>query len=142
MMKGNQRVRGMFPLGVGVGVILTFLSWGTKAMADHSLKNAMDDNVTIAQAVAQIQSVHQVVCDVANSNQTYYYRHETGRLGTAWKQITLCYEDEASLLRGQQYFSQGGTLGFYGAPGIVGVLVVSYTWENYQAKRLIAIEYL
>lgn len=127
---------------LGLGTILIFLSWATKANADHSLQDAMDNNVTIAQAVAQMQSAHQVICDVVNSNQSYYYPEETGESGTAWKQITLCYENQAQLRQGRQYFQQGGTLGFYGAPHIVGILVVSYTWENYQPKRLIAIEYL
>lgn len=127
---------------LGIGVIVGFLSYISPAKADHSLEYAMENNVTIAQAVAQIQSAHQVVCDVANSNQTYYYPHEKGRSGTAWKQIALCYENQADLLAGRDYFQQGGELGFYGASNIVGILVVSYTWEDTEAKQLIAIEYL
>jgi hypothetical protein len=44
--------------------------------------------------------------------------------------------------RARVYFQRGGELGFYGAPDIVGVLVVSYTWENYRAGKLISINYL
>ncbi len=124
------------------GLIIAFLMGIKPAQADHSLKDAMESNSTIAQAVTQIQSVNQVICDTANSNQTYYHRNEIGNLGTAWKQIALCYANEMDLQAGQQYFQQGGELGFYGAPHLIGILVVSYTWEDYEAARLIAIEYL
>jgi hypothetical protein len=119
----------------------SWLALETVAKADHSLANAMSDSTTIAQAVSQIQSSHNVVCDTENSNQTYYYSSEQGEAGTAWKQIALCFSDENSMLEARDYFVNGGSLGFYGAPGIVGVLVVAYTWENYQPGKLIAIDY-
>ena len=111
------------------------------AYADHSLQDVMNENSVIAQAVKQIQSSNKVVCDVKNSNQTYHYPQEKGKLGTAWKQITLCYANQSDLQRGRQYFQTGGTLGFYGAPNIVGVLIVSYTWDDYRPRRLISVEY-
>lgn len=125
-------------LALATGIWLTM---SNAARADHSLANAMSDSETIAQAVAQIQSAHNVVCDVDNSNQTYYYPFERGQAGTAWKQIALCFEDKNSLVQAREYFINGDSLGFYGASGIVGVLVVSYTWEDFQAGRLIEIEY-
>jgi hypothetical protein len=126
-------------IGIAMGMILTFEN---AALADHSLANAMSDSETIAIAVEQIQSVRDIVCDTENSNQTYYYPSEQGEAGSAWKQIALCFEDEDAMMKAREYFVNGGELGFYGAPGIVGVLVVSYTWEDYQAGRLISIEYL
>ena len=125
-------------IGITIGIWLTLEN---VARADHSLASAMSDSETIAQAVAQIQSSHDVVCDTENSNQTYYYPSEQGEAGSAWKQIALCYRDENSLMEAREYFVNGGSLGFYGTPGIVGVLVVSYTWENYRAGKLISIEY-
>ncbi len=125
-------------LGITIGIWLTL---DNAARADHSLANAMSDSETIAQAVAQIQSAHDVVCDTENSNQSYYYPSERGQAGTAWKQIALCFQDQNSLMQAREYFINGGSLGFYGASGIVGVLIVSYTWEDYQAGRLISIEY-
>ncbi len=125
-------------LGITIGIWLTL---DKVARADHSLATAMSDSETIAQAVSQIQSSHNVVCDTENSNQTYYYPSEQGQLGTAWKQIALCFQDQNSLMRAREYFVNGGSLGFYGTPGIVGVLVVSYTWEDFQAGQLISIEY-
>ncbi|MCU0538026.1 MAG: hypothetical protein MUD14_29420 [Hydrococcus sp. Prado102] len=119
----------------------TWLTLENVAKADHSLANAMSDSEAIAQAVAQIQSSHNVVCDTENSNQTYYYPSENGEAGSAWKQIALCFGDENAMMQARDYFVKGGELGFYGAPGIVGVLVVSYTWENYRPERLISIEY-
>ncbi len=127
--------------GFWAGVMLASL-WAMPARADHSLEYVIQNNNAIARAVKQIQSANRVVCDLANSNQTYYYRNEKGELGTAWKQIALCYENQRDLQASRQYFQQGGELGFYGAPNIVGVLVVSYTWEDYQPKRLISIQYL
>lgn len=127
---------------LSLGMMLTFLVGTKPAQADHSLKDAMDDNPMIARAVMRIQAKNKVICDLENSNQTYYKPQEKGELGTAWKQIALCYETEIDLQNGRQYFQQGGELGFYGAPGLVGVLVVSYTWENYQPTRLISIQYL
>jgi hypothetical protein len=101
----------------------------------------MSDSETIAQAVAQIQSSNNIICDTENSNQTYYYPSEQEEAGSAWKQIALCFQDETSMMEARDYFVSGGSLGFYGAPGIVGVLVVSYTWENSQAGKLISIDY-
>lgn len=135
----NQRlINTLSFLTITLGMWLTLEN---VAKADHSLANAMSDSETIAQAVAQIQSSNNVVCDVENSSQTYYYPSEQGEAGTAWKQIALCFQDRNSLMQGREYFINGGELGFYGAPGIVGVLVVAYTWENYQAGQLILIEY-
>ncbi|MGK7953127.1 MAG: hypothetical protein AB4368_31155 [Xenococcaceae cyanobacterium] len=125
-------------LGITIGIWLTL---DKMAKADHSLATAMSDSETIAQAVSQIQSTHNVICDTENSNQAYYYPSEQGQAGTAWKQITLCFQDQNSLMEARDYFVNGGSLGFYGAPGIVGVLVVSYTWEDFQAGQLISIEY-
>lgn len=119
------------------------LGWiANPARADHSLALAMQDNQALAKAVSQITAARKVVCDVENSNQTYYYPNERGRSGTAWKQIALCFADEADMMTAREYFKQGGDLGFYGAPGVVGVLVVAYTWENYGAGRILSIEYL
>jgi hypothetical protein len=120
----------------------TWLTLENVARADHSLALAMSDSETIAQAVVEIESSHNVVCDRENSNQTYYYPSERGEEGSAWKQIALCFGDEDSMMKAREYFINGGSGGFYSAPGIVGVLVVSYTWEDYQAGRLISIEYL
>lgn len=125
-------------LGMTIGIIGTL---DNAALADHSLADAMSENTTIAQAVSQIESFHNIVCDTTQSNQMYYDRSEEGELGNAWKQIALCFKDRNSMMQARQYFVEGGSLGFYGAPGIVGVLVVSYTWENYQPQRLISIEY-
>ena len=125
-------------IAITIGIWLTS---ETMARADHSLKYAMSDSEIISQAVAQIQSTHDVICDTDNSNQTYYYPSEQGEAGSAWKQIALCFQDENSLTKAREYFINGGSLGFYGAPGITGVLVVSYTWEDYKAARLISIEY-
>ncbi len=121
--------------------IAIWLTSETMARADHSLKNAMSDSETIAQAVAQIQSANDVICDTDNSNQSYHYPSEQGKSGTAWKQIALCFKDKDSLVKTREHFVNGDSLGFYGASGIVGVLVVSYTWEDYKAGRLISIEY-
>lgn len=126
-------------IGITVG---TLLGMENAALADHSLAYAMSDSKKIAQAVARIQSSHRVVCDTENSNQTYYYPSERGKEGSAWKQIALCFQDKNSMMRAREYFAKGGSLGFYGAPSIAGVLVVSYTWDNYQAGKLISIEYL
>jgi hypothetical protein len=53
-----------------VGITMgTWLTLENVARADHSLAQAMSDSLTISQAVAQIQSFHQVVCDTENSNQ-------------------------------------------------------------------------
>jgi hypothetical protein len=126
-------------------VSITIGAWvtlGTVARADHSLASVISSSGTISQAVAQIQSFHNVVCDAENSNQGYYYPSEKGQSGSAWKQIALCFRDRSAMLKAQQYFKSGGSLGFYGAPNIVGVLVVSYTWENSQPKHLISITYL
>ncbi|WP_319422650.1 hypothetical protein [Pleurocapsa sp. FMAR1] len=125
-------------ISMTIGIWLTS---ETIARADHSLANAMSDSETISQAVAQIQSTHDVICDTDNSNQIYHYPSEKGEAGSAWKQIALCYQDENSLKEAREYFINGGSLGFYGAPGIMGVLIVSYTWEDYKAERLISIEY-
>jgi hypothetical protein len=125
-------------IGMTMGIWLTS---ETTARADHSLANAMSDSETIAQAVAQIQSAHDVICDTDSSNQTYYYPSEQGESGTAWKQIALCFQDENSLKKAREYFINGDSLGFYGAPNIMGVLVVSYTWSDYKAENLISIEY-
>jgi hypothetical protein len=122
-------------------IALTFGIMTKPALADHSLAIAMNDNITLANAVAQISATHRVVCDVENSNQTYYYPAEQGQAGTAWKQIALCFPNETAMLTARQYFQKGGELGFYGAPGVVGVLVVAYTWEDYKAARIISIEY-
>lgn len=125
-------------LSITIGIWLTL---DKMARADHSLATAMSDSETIAQAVSQIQSSHDVICDTENSNQAYYYPSEQGQAGTAWKQIALCFQDQNSLMEARDYFVNGGSLGFYGAPGIVGVLVVSYTWEDFQPGKLISIEY-
>jgi hypothetical protein len=126
-------------IGITIG---TWLTLENVALADHSLANAMSDSETIAQAVTQTQLSHDVVCDTENSNQTYYYPSERGEAGSAWKQIALCFQDENTMMQAREYFLNGGSLGFYGAPNIVGVLVVSYTWEDYKAGKLISIEYL
>ena len=125
-------------LSITIGIWLTL---DKMARADHSLATAMSDSETIAQAVSQIQSSHDVICDTENSNQAYYYPSEQGQAGTAWKQIALCFQDQNALMEARDYFVNGGSLGFYGAPGIVGVLVVSYTWEDFRAGKLISIEY-
>lgn len=128
----------LFSLALGLGLC----TMAKPARADHSLATAMQQNATIAEAVAQMSAAREVVCDVENSNQTYYYPAERGRSGTAWKQIALCFNNEADMKKAREYFQQGGDLGFYGAPGVVGVLVVAYTWENYGAGRILSIEYL
>jgi hypothetical protein len=125
-------------ISMTIGMCLTLEN---VARADHSLANAMSDSATIAQAVSDIESFNGIVCDTENSNQTYYYPSERETEGSAWKQIALCFQDETSMMEARDYFVSGGSLGFYGAPGIVGVLVVSYTWENYQAGKLISIDY-
>ena len=125
-------------IGMTMGIWLTS---ETIARADHSLANAMSDSETISQVVTQIQSAHDVICDTDNSNQIYYYPSEQGEAGSAWKQIALCYQDENSLKEAREYFINGGSLGFYGAPNIMGVLVVSYIWDDYKAGKLISIEY-
>lgn len=125
-------------ISITAGIWLTL---GNSARADHSLATAMSDSQAIATAVMQIQSTHNIICDTENSNQTYHYPTEQGQLGTAWKQIALCFQDRNSMLQAREYFLNGGSLGFYGASGIVGVLIVSYTWEDYGAGKLIAIEY-
>lgn len=125
-------------VGMTMGIWLTSV---TRVRADHSLASAMSNSRTISQAVAQIQSTHNVICDTDNSNQSYHYPSEQGKLGTAWKQIALCFQDQKSLMEAREYFVKGDSLGFYGTRGIVGVLVVSYTWDDYQAGRLISIEY-
>lgn len=125
-------------VGMTTGIWLTSEN---VARADHSLAKAMSDSETIAQAVTQIQSSNDVVCDTDNSNQIYHYPSEQGELGSAWKQIALCFQNQDSLLQAREYFVNGGSLGFYGASGIVGVLVVSYTWDDYRAGNLISIEY-
>jgi hypothetical protein len=119
----------------------TWLTLANAAKADHSLADAMSDSETITKAVEQVQSSNNIICDTENSNQTYYYPAERGQAGTAWKQIALCFEDESSMMGAREYFLKGGELGFYGAPNIVGVLVVSYTWEDYGAGKLISIQY-
>ena len=45
------------------------------------------------------------------------------------------------MVQAQKYFKDGGTLGFYGASSIAGVLVVSYTWENYRTARHISLSF-
>jgi hypothetical protein len=134
----KRLIEAISSIGITIG---TFLMLESAARADHSLANAMSDSETIAQAVAQIQSSNNIICDTENSNQTYYYPSEQEEAGSAWKQIALCFQDETSMMEARDYFVSGGSLGFYGAPGIVGVLVVSYTWENSQAGKLISIDY-
>ncbi len=46
------------------------------------------------------------------------------------------------MIKAQKYFQSDGSLGFYGAPEITGVLVIAYTWENQEPKKLISISYL
>ncbi|MEG3437325.1 hypothetical protein V0288_09360 [Pannus brasiliensis CCIBt3594] len=140
---------GHFPMKIANRIVLFSLALGlglgtmTKpSRADHSLATAMQQNATIAEEVARLTEAHDVLCDVENSNQTYYYPAERGRSGTAWKQIALCFKDEADMKKAREYFQQGGDLGFYGAPGVVGVLVVAYTWEGYGAGRILSLEYL
>ncbi len=124
-----------------LALALTLGLTAREARADHSLAIAMNDNAALAATVTQIAATHKVVCDVENSNQAYYYPAERGKEGTAWKQIALCFADEAAMINARKYFQRGGELGFYGAPGVVGVLVVAYTWEDYRAGRIISIEY-
>lgn len=125
--------------------LLSALVLGTPraARADHSIADILPDNPAIAQAITQVTRFNQVVCDLANSNQSYYYRSEQGQStgGTAWKQIALCFENTETMNKAHQYFVKGGQFGFYGAPGVVGILVVAYTWENYTAATLIELEY-
>jgi hypothetical protein len=128
------------PFALSIALTLGFAV--KPARADHSLAIAMNDNITLANAVAQISAARKVVCDVENSNQAYYYAAERGQAGTAWKQIALCFENETAMMNARKYFQRGGELGFYGAPGVVGVLVVAYTWEDYKAARILSIEYL
>jgi hypothetical protein len=135
----NQRFLTAALVSLSLGA---WLGSAKVANADHSLADALADSPTISQAVAQIQSFNKVVCDTSGSNQSYYFPAEEGKSGTAWKQISLCYKNKAAMEQAQKYFKAGGTLGFYGAPGIVGILVVSYTWENYRAVKLISITYL
>lgn len=139
----NEKMNKYLTTAIYLSIMTTgiWLTSEKAARADHSLKNAMSDSITIAEAVAQIQSTHGVVCDTENSNQTYYYPSEQGEAGTAWKQIALCFQDQNSLVTAREYFKNGGSLGFYGAPSIMGVLVVSYTWSDYKAEKLISIEY-
>jgi hypothetical protein len=134
----KRLIEAISSIGITIGMLLTLES---VARADHSLANAMSDSETIAQAVSDIESFNGIVCDTENSNQTYYYPSKQEEAGSAWKQIALCFQDETSMMKAREYFVNGGSLGFYGAPGIVGVLIVSYTWENYQAGKLISIDY-
>jgi hypothetical protein len=137
MVKSFIATFSFFSLTIGAWIALENV-----AKADHSLANVISSSGTISQAVAQIQSTHNVVCDAENSNQTYYYPSEQGELGSAWKQIALCFRNKNTMMKARKYFQSGDSLGFYGAPDIVGVLVVAYTWENYEPKRLILIHYL
>lgn len=132
-------LRSLTPFPWLAGLVLITLA--KPAFADHSLQDILSDNPAIAQSIEQITNYQKVVCDLENSNQVYYTRTEKGQLGTAWKQIALCFETVEDREKARQYFVEGGPLGFYSAPGIVGVLVVSYTWENFRAGRLISITY-
>jgi hypothetical protein len=139
MTTRNKRLTKILScLGITIGIWLTLEN---VAKADHSLADVMSDSATIAEAVNQIQDFNNVVCDTENSSQSYYYPSEAGETGTAWKQIALCFQDENALMQARDYFINGGSLGFYGTPGLVGVLIVSYTWENFQAGSLISIDY-
>lgn len=68
-------------------------------------------------------------------------RHYLARL----HRKTLCYSKSLEMLQHfrllREYFINGNSLGFYGAPSIMGVLVVSYTWSDYRAEKLISVEY-
>lgn len=135
----NKYIVNVLTLALTTGV---WINLEKVARADHSLANILSRSTAIAQSVAQIQTFQKVVCDTENSNQTYYYPSEEGISGSAWKQIALCFKNRNDMIKAQNYFRNGGSLGFYSAPGITGVLVVSYTWEDGEPKTLISINYL
>lgn len=113
------------------------LCFGVSAFADHSLSSAMSDSWDLQNAVEATMSANGVVCDTDFSKQTYVVPGDN----TSWKQIALCFNSEDDMYAARAAFENGNSLGFYGAPGVVGVLVAKYTWVEYGADKVISVTY-
>ena len=122
-------------------ILAAVLFFGANALADHSLASAMGDSYKLKQAVELTMQANNVVCDLDLSNQSYAFPEEQGNLGTAWKQVALCFASNSDLLAARAQMESGNSLGFYGLNGLVGVLVAKYTWENYSAGKVISVSY-
>ena len=105
--------------------------FSTAAFADHNLGDAMSDNADISQRVFDVEEENGVVCDVIGSEQSYYYEDEAGKFGTAWRQTAQCYSDVTYNEDGQAVWGE-----------VKGILIVSYTWENYSPGEVLELVFI
>lgn len=122
-------------------IFLITMIAGSTALADHSLLDAMGNSAKLSEAVHSTTEANNVVCDLVASNQAYAFPEEVGSLGTAWKQIALCFDNYDDLFAAHDTLVEGNSLGFYGVRGVVGVLVAKYTWENFKPGKVISVDY-
>ena len=115
-------------------VLLFALSTSAAAFADHTLWDAMDRSLKLRIEVELTMQENNVICNVENSTQTYYYSEEIGSPdgGTAWKQIALCYTQQSV----DEHFNPK-----FEDKYLIGVLVVAYTWVDYAPGELLTISY-
>lgn len=118
------------------------MALGSVALADHSLQDAINMSTALGEAVKQTMVDNnlqetEVFCDSRSSNLQKSSNSNSGK--DSFKQIALCYDNQD--VAGDMLIF-GNPDGFAGIPGIVGVLIAEYTWEDVSVADVLTVRYL
>lgn len=101
------------------------------ALADHSLKGAMDMSSELKTKVETAMTAKGVVCDLDHSLQILVSQaEEFGEGGTdVWRQVAFCHKTSERRAETLATLTSGNELGgIYGLP-VDAILDVSYEWK-------------
>lgn len=116
-------------------IFIMTMALGSSALADHTLRDAMNDSEALADAVYEVIVDNEVQCDVVNSNQQLLgvkNVKKNDELATnTIKQTALCFKSFLDMGEVEEMLKVFKNANKYSldsreVPGVEGILVVKY----------------